>query len=455
MIPVATPNQKRAADEAADVPVEVLIDRAGAGVAAAAIELLGGRYGRTVNVLAGPGNNGADGRVAAARLGAQGVRVRVFDALDPPDPLPRADLVIDAAFGTGFRDTWRCPEIGGAKLLAVDVPTGLDGLTGVATEHTRRADATVTFGAPSPGHLLNDGPRLVGGLHVVDIGLDMAGTSGSAIHVVESSDVARWVPERAADAHKWAAGVRIVAGSAGMTGAAHLAAASAMRAGSGMVAVSSPGIDSDVPIEVIDTRIPPFDWSDAVLADLHRYHALVIGPGLGREEYTMPSVVTTVLEAVVPTVVDGDALFALSWNEEGNPGFLVDRDVPTVLTPHDGEYGLLTGRRPGDDRIAAARHLARMAGAVVLLKGPTTVVAEPDGRTLLVTNGSRRLATAGTGDVLSGLVGAFLARGAHPLEAAGAAAWVHADAAARCGPGLVAGDLVPFIPEVIASCRMS
>jgi NAD(P)H-hydrate epimerase len=421
-------------------------------VARAAIALLGGRYGRTVNVLAGPGNNGADGRVAAARLATEGVRVRVFDALDAPPVLPAADLVIDAAFGSGFRDTWKCPEIGPAKLLAVDVPTGLDGMTGVAAEQTRRADATVTFGAPSPGHLVNDGPRLVGELHVVDIGL---GTGSPSIHVVESSDVARWVPERADDAHKWVDGVRIVAGSAGMTGAAHLVAASAMRAGSGMVAVSSPGIDSDVPTEVIDRRIPSFDWSAAVLADLHRYHSLVIGPGLGREEHTMPSVVTTVLEAVVPTVVDGDGLFALSWNEEGNPAFLTERDVPTVLTPHDGEYGLLTGRRPGDDRIAAAHHLARLAGVVVLLKGPTTVVAAPDRRTLLVTNGSKRLATAGTGDVLAGLVGAFLARGAPAFEAAAAAAWVHADAAARCGPGLVAGDLLRLIPDVIESCRAS
>lgn len=452
MIPVAGPDEKRAADEAADVPVATLIDRAGAGVARVALALLGGRYGRTVNVLAGPGNNGADGRVAAARLAAEGLRVRVFEALDAPATLPPSDLVIDAAFGSGFRDSWRCPEIGSAKLLAVDVPTGLDGALGIAADQTRPADATVTFGAPSPGHFLDDGPRVTGTLHVVDIGLRLPSPT---MHVVEASDVAAWVPERADDAHKWADGVRVVAGSAGMTGAAHLASAAAMRAGSGMVAVSSPGIDSDVPTEVIDRRIPPFDWADAVHADLYRYHALVIGPGLGREEYTIPSVVSTVLDAVVPTVVDGDALFALSWNEEGNPSFLAEREVPTVLTPHDGEYGLLTGRRPGRDRIAAAHHLARMAGAVVLLKGPTTVVADPDGSTLLVTNGSERLATAGTGDVLAGLVGAFLARGAGAMQAAAAAAWVHADAANRCGPGLVASDLITVIPDAIEACRAS
>jgi NAD(P)H-hydrate epimerase len=378
------------------------------------------------------------------------VRVRVFDALDLPPSLPAADLVIDAAFGSGFRDEWRWPDAEGARVLAVDVPTGLDGVTGVADEHVRRADATVTFGAPCPGHLLNDGPGLVGDLHVVDIGLDMGPPS---INMVEGTDVGDWVPARARDAHKWAAGVRVVAGSPGMTGAAHLAAASALRAGSGMVVVSSPGIETDAPLEAVDRRLPAFDWADAVLADLYRYHALVLGPGLGREEYTMPSVVATVRDALVPVVVDGDGLFALSWNEAGNPGFLVDRDVPTVLTPHDGEFGLLVGRRPGPDRIGAAHHLVEVTGAVVLLKGPTTVVAAPDGRTFLVDKGSERLATAGTGDVLAGLVGAFLAVGTPAPEAAAAAAWVHAEAATLTGPGMVAGDLIPVIPRVIDGCR--
>jgi NAD(P)H-hydrate epimerase len=233
-----------------------------------------------------------------------------------------------------------------------------------------------------------------------------------------------------------------------MTGAANLAAASALRGGSGMVAVSCPGVDADLPIEAVDRRVQPFDWADAVLSDLHRFQALVLGPGLGREEHTVPSLVRTVLESVVPIVVDGDGLFALSWNEDGDPSFLAGREISTVLTPHDGEYGLLTGRRPGVDRVGDAHRLAEMTGATVLLKGPTTVVAEPGGRTLLVANGSERLATAGTGDVLSGLIGAFLARGAAATEAAAAAAWVHAEAAARCSAGMVAGDLLAVLPEL-------
>jgi NAD(P)H-hydrate epimerase len=451
MIPVLTPDEMRAADEAAGDAIDVLIDRAGAHVARVALDMLGGAYGRTVNVVAGPGNNGADGRVAAARLRARGVVVREIDALRPPAALPPADLVIDAAFGSGFRGPWHLPDIGGAMLLAVDVPTGLDGRTGVAAEGTRAADATVTFCAARPGHVLNDGPAMVGRLTVADIGVAVGEPT---MHIVEGSDVAAWVPRRERGAHKWANAVRVVAGSPGMTGAAHLVAAAALRAGSGMVVVSSPGIESDTPVEAVDRRVPPFDWADAVLADLFRFHALVVGPGLGRNEYTVPSLVRTVLESVVPLVIDGDGLYALSWNEAGNAGFLAEREVSTVLTPHDGEYGLLTGRRPGDDRIAAAHALVALTGATVLLKGPTTVVAAPDGSTMLVTNGSERLATAGTGDVLSGLIGAFLAMGVPALEAAAAAAWVHAEAAAVGDVGLLAGDLLRTVPEVIERCRL-
>jgi ADP-dependent NAD(P)H-hydrate dehydratase / NAD(P)H-hydrate epimerase len=451
MIPVLTPDEMHAADEAADDPIDVLIERAGAHVARVVLGLLGGAYGRTVNVVAGPGNNGADGRVAADRLRARGVVVRLFDAVDMPAALPPADLVVDAAFGSGFRGSWELPDIGEAILLAVDVPTGLDGLTGIAAAATRAADATVTFCAARPGHVLNDGPAMVGRLTVADIGVPVGAPT---MHIVESSDIAAWILPRGRDTHKWANAVRVVAGSPGMTGAAHLVAAAALRAGSGMVAVSSPGIDSDTPVEAVDRRVPPFDWADAVLADLFRFHALVLGPGLGRNEYTVPSLVRTVLESVVPMVIDGDGLFALSWNEAGNPGFLAAREVPTVLTPHDGEYGLLTGHRPGDDRIAAAHRLVDLTGATVLLKGPTTVVAAPDGRTMLVTNGSERLATAGTGDVLSGVIGAFLAAGVPAPEAAAAAAWVHAEAAVGGAAGLLAGDLLHTIPRVIEQCRL-
>ncbi len=451
MIPVVTIEQMRAIDAAAPEPVETLIDRAGAAVAREALRLLGGGYGRTVVVLAGPGNNGADGRVAADRLRERGVRVRVVDATDVPTELPPADLVIDAAFGTGFRGSWRPPDVGGAMVLAVDVPTGLDAESGLAAATTLRADATVTFAAAKPGHVLGDGPDVVGALTIADIGLRV---ESPTIGIVTAADVAAWIPPRQRSAHKWDDAVRVVAGSAGMTGAAHLAAAAAQRAGAGMVAMSSPGIDADAPTEAVDCRLPSVDWADDVLADLHRFHALVVGPGLGREDHTVPSIVRTVVESVVPVVVDGDGLFALSWNDEGTPDFLRDREVATVLTPHDGEYALLTGSPPGDDRIAAAVQLVRRSGAVVLLKGPTTVVAAPDGPTMLVVNGDERLATAGTGDVLSGIIGALLARGVPPAKAAAAGAFLHAEAAAASGRvGLVASDLIDAIPMVMERAR--
>ena len=449
MLPVVTPDEMRAIDAESDQPVDVLVARAGAAVAREALRLLGGAYGRRVVVVAGPGNNGADGRVAAARLAERGVAVRVLDARDLPARIPAADLVIDAGFGTGFRGEWRPPSIDGSRVLAVDVPTGLDAMTGHAPPGTWRADVTVTFAAAKPGHVLGAGPATVGRLVVADIGLDVG---RSTIGIVEQADVAAWLPRRHRSAHKWKHAVRVVAGSPGMTGAAALVAGAAQRAGSGMVVLSSPGIDAEAPVEVVRRRLPAFDWADDLASDLHRFHALVVGPGLGRERHTLPSVVRAVTDSVVPVLVDGDGLFALSWNESGTPAFLRDREVPTVLTPHDGEYALLTGSPPGDDRVAAAHRLVEMSGAVVLLKGPSTVVATPDGRTLLVANGDERLATAGTGDVLSGVIAGLLAMGVPPAEAAAGGAWIHAAAAGRRPRrGLVAGDLLAEIPAVLGA----
>jgi hydroxyethylthiazole kinase-like uncharacterized protein yjeF len=449
VIPVLTPEEMRAVDAAAPEPVETLIDRAGAAVARVAIELLGGTYGRVVNVIAGPGNNGADGRVAARRLDDRGVCVRVFEAASCPDQLPPADLVIDAAYGTGFRGWWRTPDPGDAPILAVDIPSGVDGLTGRTSGAVRAAAVTVTFAAAKPGLYLGDGAALAGEVRVVDIGLDV---SAATAYVVERDDVASWLRPRAADAHKWGRAVRVVAGSAGMPGAAYLAAAGAQRAGAGMVHLSSPGADGQPPIEAVSRPLPALEWAEAVLGDLHRFHALVIGPGLGRHDRTVASVTKVVIDAVLPVVVDGDGLFALSWNADGAPTMLRSREVPTVLTPHDGEYALLTGSAPGDDRLDAARRLAADTAADVLLKGPTTVLAGPSGRALMVTNGDQRLATAGSGDVLAGIVGALLAAGGDPLDAAAAGAWVHAAAAMR-GPahGLVASDLLTLLPPVLES----
>jgi NAD(P)H-hydrate epimerase len=449
MIPVVTAAEMRVVDAMAEVSQDVLIERAGSAVAREARRLLGGTYGKRVVVIAGPGNNGADGRVAARRLAERGVAIVVLEALDLPERIPTADLVIDAAFGTGFRGGWRFPDVGATPVLAVDVPTGLDADTGEAERGTPTAVATVTFAAAKPGHHFGDGSARCGELTVADIGLTIDEPSAQ---VVEDGDVAGWLPARPANSHKWREAVRVVAGSPGMTGAAHLACRAAQRAGASLVTLSSPGIDAAHPVESIARAIPSSDWAGALLEDLHRYRALVIGPGLGRSEPTAVSTVRAVTDAVIPVVVDGDGLFALSWNDEGNPSFLSEREVATILTPHDGEYQTLVGHAPGPDRIAAATSLSEMSGATVLLKGPTTVVAAPGRVPLLVTTGDERLATAGTGDVLSGIIGALVARGVPAFEAAAAGAHLHGLAAQRCPRvGTVAGDLVAVLPDVFAA----
>ncbi len=447
MIPIVTPAEMAAVDAAAPEPVDVLIGRAGSAVAWAARRMLGGTYGRTVHVIAGKGNNGNDGRVAADRLRRWGVHVEVHGADACPSVLDPADLVIDAAYGTGFHGEWWAPRVGATPVLAVDIPSGVDGLTGAAGRGVLPADRTVTFAALKPGLLFGPGRWLAGDVEVADIGLDVG---PATTNFVDGVDVARWWRPRPPGAHKWSRAVRVVAGSPGMTGAGHLVAAAAHRAGAGMVTLSSPGTDADAPVEVVTKPLDGSDWAGAVLDDLDRYHAVVVGPGLGRHDDTVASVRRLVVESPLPVVVDGDGLFALAWGSHDAATLLRRRRGVTVLTPHDGEHGLLAGERPGPDRIDATRRLAAATGSVVLLKGPTTVVAGPDGDVRVVTAADARLATAGTGDVLAGIIGAMVATGMPALHAATSGAWLHG-AAARRGPsvGLVAGDLVDGLPGVL------
>jgi len=446
VIPVVTPEEMGAIDAAAPEPVEVLIERAGEATFRAALDLLGGTYGRRVVLVAGKGNNGADGRSAARRLRRRGVRVVELDPTALPAELPPADLLLDAAYGTGFHGDWRPPPVpDGAAVLAVDIPSGVDGLTGVAHGDPWPADVTVTFAALKPGLLLRDGPGLAGAVHLADIGLD---TGRARIHVVERADVAAWLPDRAHDAHKWQAACWIVAGSPGMTGAAHLSASAAQRAGAGYVRLSTPGLERDpgAPVEVVGIELPAEGWADAVLADVDRIAALGVGPGLGRGDASAAAVRTLVAAPDrPPIVVDGDGLSALA--DEGPVGDA----PPVVLTPHDGELARLGADVGAPDRIAEVRALAARRGAVVLAKGSTTVVAAPDGRVLLSTTGDARLATAGTGDVLTGVLTALLAQGLEPLEAAAAAAHLHGRAGALAWRrGLVASDVAAHLPQALA-----
>ena len=422
--------------------------------------MLGGTYGRVVCVIAGTGNNGADGRVAAECLRQRGMVVRVVAADETCEELSRrcqrADLVIDAAYGTGFRGEWHAPELHDAAVLAVDIPSGVDALTGSAGGGVLRADRTVTFQALKPGLLFGAGALLAGAIDVVDIGID---TSGARQQLVQATDVARWWPVRPVDSHKWHSAVRVVAGSDEMPGAARLCAEAAARSGAGLVKLSTSGRFVDVRPEIVQHRLPERDWSDEVLQDISRFGALVVGPGLGRSQQNLAAAREMIGAAALPLVIDGDALFAIahdggSYDGAGMQRLLAQRADSTVLTPHGGEFVVLAGQSADPDRVASTRRLAAEMKCTVLLKGPTTVVAEPDGEVLIVDRGDQRLATAGTGDVLAGMIGAALASGLAPLEAAAAAAWLHAECA-RIGPAecVLAEDLIDNLPQALAGIR--
>ena len=435
MIPVVTPAEMAAIDEAAPEPVEVLIDRAGRAVARSAVAMMGGVYGRRVVVVAGPGNNGADGRQAAAVLRQRGVRVRVVEPGES-GPLKDVDLVIDAAFGTGLRRPYRFPPVGDqVPVLAVDIPSGVDGLTGAVLGSPCAADRTVTFAAYKPGLLLEPGRSLAGRIEVVDIGLDV---SGASIDLVEGADVADWLPVPDAVTHKWHHAVRIVGGSASMPGAPRLAARAAQRLGAGYVQTAIPDrIGDPTPVEAVAFDLGATEWGSAAASELERLGAVLIGPGLGLGHRDAVACAARDIDRAL--VLDGDAL------QPDLLDVIAARRAPTVLTPHGGEFARLVDGRT-DDPVQATRTLAARCGAVVVHKGATTIVAAPDGPVLIVANGDPSLATAGTGDVLAGGITALLARGMDPLRASASAAWLHAEAG-RGVSGLVASEL----PERMAA----
>jgi len=458
LVPIVTPAEMRSIDQEAPEPVEELIARAGSALARHAISMLGGTYGRRVVVLVGSGNNGNDGRDAARRLVRRGVRVKIIEVgevLGGPDAdpvqLPACDLVIDAAFGTGFRGEYNAPEAPpGAMVLAVDVPSGIDGLVGLAGGRVMPADETISFAALKPGLLFGAGAVAAGRIAVVDIGLDV---SRATAHLAGASAVAGWLPPRSFDAHKWNSAVCIIAGAPGMEGAAALCARAAYRAGAGYVRLATPGESTmQLPTEVVITRLEPLHWEPTVLPDLGRFRSLVIGNGLGTSPETVASVLSVLAaakEQELPSVVDADALTALASLGVNDARLAAVLGEHAVLTPHDGEFARLAGVAPGQDRISAARELSRRAGSVVLLKGSATVVAAPDGTVLVSNAGDQRLATAGTGDVLAGIIGALLAQGMDPLHAAAAGAFIHGRAGALgWRSGSVAGDLPWRIPGV-------
>lgn len=473
MHPILTPAEMAEADRrtiAAGTPLEVLMERAGQAVAWEVRQRLGTAYGKRVVVTCGKGNNGGDGHVAARVLRGWGVRTDVLElAHGIPEPelgraVRRADLMIDAMFGTGFRGALE----GDAALVArgshdvptvaIDIPSGVDGLTGTVQGDAVHAVATVTFAARKPGLVFEPGRSLAGAVRVAEIGIELFGDADATplTGLVTDTDARAWLAAGAEiETHKWRSGLLVVGGSGGMTGAPMLVSQAAMRAGAGIVWCAVPGADAAARAsgaEVI-TKAMPADAhgsltgiADDVRDALGRFRALAVGPGLGTTTDTITAVRELVTSADAPVVLDADGLNAFA----GAADALRGRPAPTVLTPHEGEYERLLGEPVGDDRIAAARRLADATGCVALLKGPGTVVAEPGvtGRVAVNSVDGPWLGTAGSGDVLTGIIGGLLARGLGAFEAAAAGMLVHGLAADVAGhTGLVAGDLVAALPH--------
>jgi ADP-dependent NAD(P)H-hydrate dehydratase / NAD(P)H-hydrate epimerase len=502
--PVLTPDQASALDretQARGIPAGLLMERAGRAVARSAVDIMGGAYGRRAVVVCGKGNNGGDGFVAARHLARWGVRVAVVavdDLVDLREPaagnaarldedgsirvmgfapatldreLLRADVAIDAVFGTGFRgvpeDEW-ADAIAGLNaspvpVVAVDIPSGVTGGTGRVEGDAVRADLTVTFGAPKVGVAIMPGAELAGVVRVVDIGFPLELMRAEAF-LMEPADVAAVLPERDIDTHKRATGVVVVvAGSRDMTGAAHLVAEAAGRIGAGLVQVAVPrGILPTVQARLVETTflsLPETPEGSVALPALGRVldqlegaDALAIGPGLSSNAETAELVRQLVRDCPVPLVIDADGLNAFS----GRAAELVDRKSDAVLTPHVGEFARLSGvsaRELTEDRLTHARALSERTGAVTLLKGSRTLVATPDGVVRINPTGGPVLATAGSGDVLTGIIAGLIARGTEPADAAFAGAYVHGLAGVAAGrssgEGTLASDIARHVPEAV------
>jgi len=432
--PLYTAEEMKAAEAGHDV--EAMMERAGGSVATAVSR---DYPGARVVAVCGKGANGGDGRIAAQKLGAEVVEVGA--------ELPTADVVIDAIFGTGFHGEPReeaarsieAIRSAGVPVVSVDVPSGVDASTGEVSGACVEATETVTFHGEKVGLAVSPGSLHAGRIEVADIGLEHSETG----HARVTSEIVRRLPRRQRDGNKYRSGsVLVVGGAPGLTGAICLAAEAAFRADAGYVSVAAPRES----LPVVEMRLleavkrPLEEASEAA----ERAGALALGPGLGRTEEAKQLVRRLLEETELPAVVDADALFGFER---------VERDAPTVLTPHSGELGrLLEVEAAWVDahRLEAVGRAVERFRCVVLLKGSETIVAAPGGRTL-ISVGTPRLATAGTGDVLTGIVGGFLAKQMEPQLATAAAARAHADAALAVPHerGLVASDVIAQLPGVL------
>jgi len=482
-----TPREMAVADRLATargVASLALMEAAGLAVSEAARRLVA--PGARVAVLCGPGNNGGDGFVAARHLKRASYDVRLFllgekaaltgDAaamarrfdgpVRPLDPfqLESLHLVIDAMYGAGLSrpidgiaaEVIATVAAHRTPVLAVDVPSGLDGATGLANGPVLRATETVTFFRLKPGHLLLPGRELCGRTRVADIGIPADVLRDIPVRTFANGPDL-WgaaLPRLTAEGHKYARGhAVVVSGPAHATGAARLAARGALRVGAGLVTLASPLEAVTVNAShVTAVMVQPFEAAEglsALLADT-RKNAVVMGPGLGVGEATC-RLVEAALRSEASVVLDADALTSFAGALPRLQRAIAAREGrPVVLTPHDGEFGRLFGDSAGT-RLDRARRGAAESGAVVLLKGADTVIADAAGRAAINGNAPPWLATAGAGDVLAGLAGGLLAQGMRTFEATCAAAWLHGAAAASFGPGLISEDLPDALPPVLAS----
>jgi len=480
---------------AGGIPGEVLMETAGT---LAAREILAAfPPGSGATVLVGPGNNGGDGMVVARHLAVAGwdVRVQAPGAREPETPdgalmtaraaeagIGVGDLdlhglraggrvVVDALLGTGtagaprggMADAVDAVVASGAPVVALDMPTGVDGDTGAAPGPAVRADLTITFAAEKVGLRVAPGRELAGRIVVADIGIPRDVRIDPAAWLATDAVIAAVPPRAAGDDKYRAGGVLAIAGAPGMSGAARLCTRAALRAGAGIVAACVPHeVRAEVAIgtpEVMVTGVAghggmSVDALDAIMHQAARVGAVVLGPGLGRDEGTTSLVRAVLAGIALPMVLDADGL----WHLGDDLAALQGRPAPTVITPHAGEAARLLGTTRDEveaGRLAAARALRDRSGAVALLKGPGTIICAPGSLPVVLEGGTPALATAGSGDVLSGVIAALLARGMDAADAATCAAALHARAgiAATRGDGTIASDIIEALPEALMTAR--
>ncbi len=492
----------------AGVPGKTLMERAGSGVVSAMEETFGALKGKTVTIFCGKGNNGGDGFVVARLLRQKHSAVQVCllahtrdlkgDAklmyqrfvkgagrskvLSTPSPdhvhqlVRDSHVLVDALLGTGtsspiagpYHEAIQVMNASEVPTVAVDLPSGIDADTGETLGTAVQADLTVTFGNPKLGLFLGAGIDHAGRLHCVDIGIPSQYVEDLhlPIEMLTPAAIRPWLPKRPASSHKGTFGhAGIIAGSSGKSGAAALAAKAALRAGAGLVTVATPaGVQASVAADIPEVMTLPLPetaehtLSREALSPLQTFlqsrSAIGMGPGLSTHAETADVIRTLIARCDRPLVIDADALNALA----GHTSLLRSRPLSPILTPHPGEMARLLGEPTAEavnhNRMGIAQDFARTHSSIVVLKGARTILAHPDGATSISPTGNPGMATAGTGDVLTGILAGLLAQGVSPWEAAQSGIFLHGlagDLAARTYgyPSLMAGDLLAYLPQAM------